>query len=253
MRSSSFGAATLLLCAAVTLASPCFSQSSEPLPRFGAGVKISTLGIGVEAATAVTRQSNVRGGFNFLNYDRVFTKDGIDYGGQHRLKSLEAHYDWFLGHGFHLSPGLLIYNGNHLDGTATVPGGRAFTMGSRSYISNPANPVMGTAEIDFSNSRVAPMATIGVGNLLRRKGRRLSIGFEAGAVFEGSPKAMLNFTGSACATFTICQDIASNPQFQDDVRLEANKIDNGTAPYTVAQRILKYYPVISVGVGYRFK
>jgi hypothetical protein len=245
----------LLLWAAVTLASPCFGQSSEPLPRFGAGVKVSTLGIGIEAATAVTRQSNVRGGFNFLNYDRVFIKDGIDYGGQLRLRSVEAHYDWFLGHGFHVSPGLLIYNGNHVDGTATVPGGRAFTMGSRSYISNPANPVMGSAEIDFSNSKVAPMATIGIGNLLRRKGRRLSIGFEAGAVFESSPKALLNFTGSVCANaaLSLCQDIASYPQFQDDVRLEANKIDNGTAPYDVAQRVLKYYPVISVGVGYRFK
>jgi hypothetical protein len=217
------------------------------------GAKISTLGIGVEAGTAVTRQSNLRGGFNFLNYDRVFTKDGINYGGQLRLRSVEAHYDWFLGHGFHVSPGVLIYNGNRVDGTATVPGGRVFTLGSRTYTSNPVNPVMGTAEIDFSKNKVAPMATVGVGNLLRRHGRRFSIGFETGVVFESAPKAMLNFAGSACVTLSACQDVASSAQIQDDIRLEANKINNGTPPYDVAQKVLKYYPVISVGIGYRFK
>ena len=35
----------------------------------GVGVKVSTLGLGVEAATAVTEHSNVRAGFNGFNYD----------------------------------------------------------------------------------------------------------------------------------------------------------------------------------------
>ena len=47
--------------------------------QVGAGAKFSTLGIGFEAAAAVTDRSNVRGGFNFFNYERSFSKDGIDY------------------------------------------------------------------------------------------------------------------------------------------------------------------------------
>src|SRR5436309_1468559 len=125
------------------VAIPCFAQD---LPKFGVGAKFSTLGIGIEAATAVNRQSNVRGGVNFFSYDRGFTRDGIDYAADLRLRSVEAHYDWFLGHGFRVSPGLLVYNGNRVEGTASVPGGRSFSLGSRSYFSNPTNPVTGTAE-----------------------------------------------------------------------------------------------------------
>ena len=246
-----FVRATLLLSVLIAIRLPGFGQS-EPLPRFGAGAKISTLGIGIEAATAVTVQSNVRGGVNFFSYDRSFSHDGIDYGAQLRLRSVEAHYDWFLGRGFHVSPGLLVYNANRAEGSASVPGGRSFTLGSRSYVSNPANPIKGTAEFDFSERKVAPMITFGIGNLLRRSGRRFSVGFEAGVVFQGQPKAALSLTGSACLA-GFCLDAASSPQVQSDIRAEENKVNNGTPPWDVVQSILRFYPVASVGVGYRFK
>jgi hypothetical protein len=241
--------------------SPCFGQSGESseVPRLGAGAKISTLGIGFEAATGVTAQSNVRGGFNFFNYDRGFTQDGIDYGTDLRLRSIEVHYDWFFSHGFHVSPGLLIYNNNRAEGDAMVPGGRSFTLGGRSYISDPSNPVRGTAEIDFSQKKVSPMVTIGTGNLLRRTGRRLSINFEGGVVFESSPQAVLNLTGSACSSLggvgapIICQPVSTTPQIQADIQSEQNKINSGTPPYDSVQSVLKFYPVISIGVGWRFK
>src|SRR5262249_34400533 len=76
---------------------PCYAQ----LPRLGVGAKVSTLGFGFEAATAVTSRSNVRGGFNFFGYDHDASKNGIDYAARLRFRSIEAHYDWFLG-GFHV-------------------------------------------------------------------------------------------------------------------------------------------------------
>jgi len=254
MGKSLFRAALLLLCPIVTLVSYSFGQSLESLPRIGVGAKISTLGIGIEAATAVTDHSNVRGGVNFFGYDRGFTRDGIDYAANLRLRSVDAHYDWFLGYGFHLSPGILLYYGNRAEGKATVPGGRYFTLGSRSYFSDPLNPVTGTAEIDFSKNKVAPMATFGFGNLLRRTGRRLSITFEGGVVFGSDPKAMLNLTGSACGSPTgPCLNVASNPQIQADIRSEENKVNNGTPPWDMVRNVLKFYPMVSVGMGYRFK
>jgi len=254
MGNSFFRASLLLFCAIVTLVSFSFGQSLESLPRIGVGAKISTFGIGIEAATAVTDKSNVRGGVNFFGYDRGFTRDGIDYAANLRLRSVEAHYDWFLGHSFHLSPGILLYDGNRAEGAATVPGGRSFTLGSRNYFSNPSNPVTGTAEIDFSKNKVAPMATIGFGNLLPRNRRRLSISFEGGVVLGSDPKAILNLTGSTCASPTgPCLNIASNPQIQADIRAEENKVNNGTPPWDTVRDVLKFYPIISVGVGYRFK
>src|SRR5262245_16088767 len=56
-----FGSTLLIVCLLGALVSPSFGQSGEPR-RFGAGAKFSTLGIGIEGATSVTEQSNVRGG-----------------------------------------------------------------------------------------------------------------------------------------------------------------------------------------------
>src|SRR5215467_9357633 len=140
----------------VAMTSPSFGQAPEPLPRLGVGAKFSSLGIGFEAATAVTSRSNVRGGFNFFDYDRGFSHDGIDYDATVRLRSVEVHYDWFFGHGLRASPGLLVYNDNRVEGLAGVPGGRQFTLGSTNYVSSPSNPVRGTAQMDFSKNRVSP-------------------------------------------------------------------------------------------------
>ena len=245
--------AMLVFCAGTALL-PGLGQSGSALPAFGAGVKISTLGAGIEAATALTRRSNLRVGFNAFSYDYDLTQDGIDYAAGLRLRSVEAHYDWFLGHGFHVSPGLLTYDGNRASGRASVPGGRSFTLGSNRYLSNPANPVTGTAEVDFSKHKVAPMVSIGFGNLLPRGRRRFSVSFEAGVVFGGSPKATLNFTGSACTSLGVnCQNISSNSQLQNDIQSEQNKINNGLSPYDNVQTVFNYYPVISVGFGYKFR
>ena len=239
-----------LVCAATIFIFTCVPNAFS---QIGAGAKFSTLGIGFEAAAAVTDRSNVRGGFNFFNYDRDFSKDGIDYAAGLRFRSIEAHYDWFFGHGFHASPGLLVYNDNRAEGTASVPAGRSFTLGNGSYVSNPANPVTGTAEFHFSGVKVSPMVTAGFGNLVRRSGRRFSVSFEGGVVFESQPETHLNLRGSACRA-GFCQDVGSNPQIQSDLRAEEEKFNNGTiSGGSTIHDLLKFYPVISIGVGYRFK
>jgi hypothetical protein len=47
--------------------------------------------------------------------------------------------------------------------------------------------------------------------------------------------------------------VATAPQLQEDIRAEENKINNSQPPYDVVTNLLKFYPVVSVGVGYRFK
>ena len=240
----------MLLSAVLAQATTAYSQS---LPKFGVGAKVSTLGFGIEAATAVTKKSNVRGVVNFLNYDHSFSESGINYGASLNFRSVEAHYDLFFG-AFRFSPGLMVYNGNKVEGTATVPGGRSFTLGSRTYFSSATDPVIGTSGIDFGKRKVAPMLTAGVGNLLRRTGRRFSITVDGGIVFEGSPRATLNLGGSTCvAAGGPCQTIASNSQVQSDIHAEEAKINSGASPYDSAVKVLKYYPVISVGFGLRLK
>jgi len=250
MKISSFRFAAIP-CLALIIASPCFSQS---LPRFGVGAKFSTLGIGVEAATAVTRQTNVRGGFNFMSSDRDFSKSGINYTARLQYRSVEAHFDWFPAGRFHISPGMVVYNGNRVTGLANVPGGQSFTLDGQTYYSSLADPVTGSATFDFSKRNVSPMLTFGWGNLVSRGEGRFSVNVEGGLLFGGSPNATMNLSGNTClAPSGPCQNIASNPLVQDDIRGEEAKFNTGAPPYNQISNILKFYPVVSIGVGYRIK
>jgi len=53
--------------------------SSEGRFPVGIGVKVSSLGIGGEAAVAVSHRSNIRVGFNAFSYGHTFDKDGVTY------------------------------------------------------------------------------------------------------------------------------------------------------------------------------
>jgi hypothetical protein len=223
---------------------PAPQRGKSEVGRIGVGVRLSTLGAGAEVGFALTDKLNVRGGFNIFQYSRGFDHDGITYKGQLNLRSGEAHLDWYpLGHTFHLSPGLLVYNGNGATATANVPGGSTFTLGGTTYSSDPTNPITGTGKLDFV--KAAPTAMFGFGNLVPQS-RHFTYNFELGAVFQGSARTKLNLTGNACDfTGLNCVNAATDPTVQQNVIAEQTKINNKLSPF-------KYYPVISFGFGYRF-
>lgn len=210
----------------------------------GVGIRLSTLGAGAEVGVSLSNKLNVRGGFNIFQYSRGFNHDGITYKGQLNLRSGEAHLDWYpIGHTFHLSPGLLVYNGNGATATANVPGGSTFTLGGTTYTSDPTNPITGTGKLDFV--KAAPTAMLGFGNLVLQN-RHFTYNLELGAVFQGSARTKLNLTGNACDAFGLnCVNAATDPTVQSNVVAEQTKINNKLSPF-------KYYPVISFGFGYRF-
>jgi hypothetical protein len=222
------------------------SSSSEDGGPIGVGVKISTLGVGGEVAMRVTHRTNVRAGFNAISYNRDFNKDGIAYAGQLSFKTFEAHYDIFpFARSFHISPGVLVYAGDPITATASVPGNQTFSLGGTTYYSDPTNPITGSGKIDFN--RAAPTITIGSGNLVPRKeGKHFSIPFEIGVAFQGSPKATLGLGGNACdAPGVNCVSAATNSGIQSNIVSEQNKINSSMS-------FFKAYPIISAGFGYRF-
>ena len=158
----------------------------------GVGVRLSTLGAGAEVGVSLSSRLNVRGGVNIFQYNRGFNHDGITYKGQLNLRSGEAHLDWYpIGHTFHLSPGLLVYNGNGATATANVPGGSTFTLGGTTYTSDPTNPIMGTGKQDFV--KAAPTVMFGFGNLVPQS-RHFTFNSEMGVVFQGSARTNRKLT-----------------------------------------------------------
>lgn len=225
----------------------CFAAAAQStdMPRFGLGVTVGSLGAGIEAATAVTHSSNVRAGFNIFNYSDNFSKDGIDYNAQLKFRSAQVTFDQYIKSAFHISPGILVYNGNKGSANAAVPGGQSFSLGGETYYSGSANPVSGAGAVTFN--KVAPMILIGFGNMLPRSQRHFGLNFDAGVAFEGSPKAALNLGGNACLTSAqiACLNASTDPTVQSNVQAEQTKINNSLSPF-------KYYPVVALTFSYKF-
>lgn len=245
MVNRSFFLFLILICTSVLQARFCSAQDDDSTSRVGIGIKMSLLGAGVEVATPITGHSNLRAGFNAFSYDRTFHSDGIAYAGQLRFRSVEAHYDWFpFGGAFHVSPGVLVYNGNQFTANASVPGGQTFTLNHVTYASDPSDPVGGNGKVDFN--KAGPMITVGWGNLLPRNHRRFSVPFEVGVIYTGAPKAALNLNGSACdASGANCLAINSDPSIQANMQAERDKLNRDMSSF-------KFYPVISIGFGFNF-
>ena len=213
----------------------------------GVAVRASTLGYGFDAAVPVAQKANIRAGFNFLGVSEDFDDDGITIKSKLKLRSFVTQLDWYpFGGGFHLSPGVMLYNGNKVEATTAVPAGRTFSIGdsNEDLISNPANPVLGAVKVEFP--KVAPTLVLGWGNLVPRGNRKWSIPFELGIVYSRAPTAVFSLTGSACSTNgQNCRDLATDAGLQRDITDEQDQLNDDLSPLTI-------YPVVSVGFSWRF-
>jgi hypothetical protein len=111
------------------------------------------------------------------------------------------------------------------------------------YMSAPGNSVGGNASMKFSPA--APMVLAGWGSLVPHN-KHFSVPFEAGGVFSGAPHTSLNLTGNVCnPDGTNCRAISSDPTVQSNILAQQTIFNNDISA-------LKVYPVISIGVAYKF-
>jgi len=226
-------------------AAPPMKSESIFKPRFGVVAKVSMLGVGGDVGMSLTPLANVRVGANGLDFSHSFQSNGIKYDATLHYSSVEAlvditpFSDWF-----HISPGLLLHNGNNITANANVPGGHNFTLGSVTFRSSPADPVHGTGKLTVRTS--APMVMFGFGNPIPHH-HRFTIFHDFGIVFQGLPKTTLNLAGTACDPVTglLCRNVATDPILQAQVVAEQNRINKDTS-------IVRFYPLASIGLGIRF-
>jgi hypothetical protein len=193
------------------------------------GIKGGTAGLGGEVIVGILDNLNFRTGYNTFSYEGNSTESDIDYDYKLKLNSLPILIDLHpFGGGFRVTSGIFI-NNNEVTGAAE-PTGTTIEVGEGTY--NVADVGTLNAKIDFNTA--APYLGIGWGNAVG-KGSPLTIMFDIGIMFQGSPKVSLNATGN----------IASDVAFQENLDREISDLKDDIES-------VQYYPIVSLGLAYRF-
>ena len=196
------------------------------------GLRVGTLGGGIELAHAFTETLGFRVSANGLTYKTTDTYESVDYDARLKLASGQLLLDWFpFANNFRLSAGAM-YNGNKLtlDGKPS-PGGTV-TINGVAYSSSNVDSLNG--KVNFK--KAAPYVGLGYG---RPVGKGLSLTADLGVLFQGSAQSTLTATCAATTPALTCS------QIQSDVAAEQARLDDDMSRY-------RYYPVLSIGLAYVF-
>ena len=249
--SSSSSNAFLYRAAGQTSAPPPAASEGGPFSGLGVVVKVGVAGIGFDVATPlVPTRLNLRGGATFFSYNlSETTGDNLVANGTLTLRNSGIMVDWFPFRGsFRLSGGATVYNNKGVTATITEPSGSSFTLGNDKYYSSTTNPITGTGVFKLGGN-AGGRVSFGWGNLVPKKGHRFSFDTELGIEFGSKPTVALGFTGFVCpsAQGANCEspyNASTNLTFLTDVTAEQSKLQNDV-------NFLSFYPIVSVGVGYR--
>lgn len=184
--------------------------------------KVGTTGLGLEAGFRVTDSINLRLGYYSFDYGTDLEEEGIEYDGDLRLRNAALFADWHPFRGlFRLSSGV-VQTGNEFIGSAEDE----LVVGDNTY--------EGSLEATVDWDGMAPYLGIGLGNAMR--GGRWSFSLDLGVMFTGSPGVRLD--GEV-------NDPSLEDAFREDLEREEAALREELSD-------AKYYPVLSVGVAYRF-
>ena len=219
-----------LILSVITLLSSSYSAQAAP-GDMALGLKTGTLGIGLEATFEVADKFNVRVGGNYFKLSSEVDVEGNDYDLDLKLNSFTAIGDWHVMDGiFRVSAGAVI-NKNGLNGAALSS--NTYEIDDTIYTADE----VGALSADVKFTTIASYLGIGWGNALADDSDWTFMA-DMGVIFAGKPKLDVTSTGGTLSNDQALLD--SIAQAETDFK------DSDELKY------LKIYPVISVGVSYRF-
>lgn len=195
------------------------------------GVHGGTMGPGLDVSVPIIDQKLTgRAGFNYLDYSTSGSTSGVDYDVDLNLHNAFALFDYHpFGGAFRLTAGG-YYNDNSVDLKGKANSGNTFDIGNSTYTGTQIGTLNG--KVDFNT--FSPYVGLGFGNAVG-KGSPFTFNVDIGAIYQGSPDVKLSANGP----------IASNPTFQADLAREVKDLNDKGDSY-------KFYPVVQVGLSYRF-
>lgn len=198
------------------------------------GLKGGTLGLGVDVSTSINDKLGVRFNINGLKYGMDEEIDDIDYDGDLKLLTAGLLMDYYPleASSFRVSAGV-YYNDNKFTGSARPTAGTTVDINGIAYDATEVGQL--NAEITFN--KVAPYVGIGWGNDTFTKG--WSYSFDLGVMYHGTPEADLVATRGSAVSDVEFALIEAN------VEAEKQSLQDEIDSY-------RFYPVVMVGVNYRF-
>ncbi len=194
---------------------------------FSATGKFGTTGAGVEAVYHFDEQFALRASVATYTFAAEVTVDDIDYDVDLNVRSAALIMDIFpSGGNFYFSGGVFL-NGNVFEAVPIFED--VLQVGSADYTAAELGDISGEAEF----KPVAPY--IGLGYRWRNNKPGLSLGVEAGILFQGQGDVTIDVTGP----------IADTAEFQADLAEEIDDIEDQLG-------VAKLYPVLEARIAYRF-
>ncbi|SFP27302.1 hypothetical protein [Hydrogenimonas thermophila] len=169
-----------------------------------------------------------------FNYSTDYDDTSVHYDADLKLANIGLLLDYhpFSG-GFYISAGA-YYNGNSIDFQATPTNG-TYDINGNTYDATELGYLKG--ETNFN--KFAPFIGIGYDNSIFGNGN-LFLSSKLGAMYQGSPN--IDLTG-VCGQ--AIEGTAKCVQLQNDIEIEQQSLNDDADSF-------KWWPVISVGVTYKF-
>jgi predicted nucleic acid-binding Zn ribbon protein/opacity protein-like surface antigen len=229
-RSSFLAAAALLLACAWP------AVSAAAAPDVALAVRAGTPGVGLDLDLGLSRAFGIRVGFAGFNINHSIDTADVNYDGRLKLRTVTGLLDWYVLRGsFHLTAGV-AGNDTKLE-VVGQPSQGSYTLNGTTYSSSQLGSLSG--ELKFGNS-LAPYVGFGWGNPAGGSGH-VHFLLDVGALYGGTPSIALTAQCGPAAPpgSALCGEIQGN------VASEQQKLrDKAT--------ILKWYPVVSLGIAVRF-
>lgn len=211
------------------LAAGAVSAAGTAQAQIAIGAGIGTTGGIAEAQVQVLPNLQLRGGYNYFQYDADDSYDDIDYTGELDLSTLAAFVDFRpFSNSFIITGG--AYFGEKTLELAAVPG-QTYEIGGQTYSSAQVGNLSGNVDLEDT----APFVGLGWDTTFQNDG---PIGFKfiAGAMFTGSPEVNLSSTGGT---------LSNDATFQAELQDEEDNLEGDIDDYEV-------YPVVQAGITWSF-
>ena len=191
-----------------------------------------TIGLGGGIAANFGSHFGARIGYTTYEYTvNDLEESDLTLDGKAEIGGVHALLDWYpFGGGFRFSAGA-IENASLSARAEPIAG--TYTLNGVVYSSEDIGEATGTAKYES----MSPYAGLGFGRALSRDGR-FAFSADVGLIFTGSPEVELNAT-CRVPNAMLCT------QIQADVAAEEAELQRDADD-------LKYWPVLSLGVSYKF-